>query len=73
VLSHIVGDEASLAVKKDPFVIKVGEKLYKKHISQMYLHTHISQKMRKLGRLLVKARMYDNEHLSDIIDAANFL
>ncbi|KAK3084356.1 hypothetical protein FSP39_012139 [Pinctada imbricata] len=61
VLSRMSTDEVTMVVRNDPIIIRVGEKLFQKHGQLPHLYSHISQKMRELGRFLLSVRKEDPE------------
>ncbi|XP_052248178.1 uncharacterized protein LOC127856165 isoform X19 [Dreissena polymorpha] len=59
VFGKMVKDEVTLAARNDTIILKVGEKLYQKHGHLPHLYSHISQKMRELGRFLICSKTQD--------------
>ena len=49
-------DEVTDACRQDPLILEFGARLYKKLGHEKHLHAHIREKLRELGRLLVKLR-----------------
>ncbi|XP_056011555.1 uncharacterized protein LOC130051986 isoform X4 [Ostrea edulis] len=74
VFGKMVRDEVTIAARNDAIILKVGEKLYQKHGHLTHLYSHISQKMRELGRFLICAKTQDLSIncLNDIIDPEKF-
>lgn len=74
VVSKMVGDEVSIAARNDRVIMKIGEKLYQKHGHLPHLYTHISQKIRELGRFLICARKQDADIncMTDILAPEKF-
>lgn len=74
VIGRMTADEISIAARNDPTIIKIGEKLYQKHGHLPHLYTHVSQKMRELGRLLLVVRSEDRNitTIKDVIHAQKF-
>lgn len=70
----MVRDEVTIAARNDPIILKVGEKLYQKHGHLTHLYSHISQKMRELGRFLICSRKKDSRIncLNDILSPEKF-
>ena len=64
VISKMVCDEVTLAARNDPIIVAVGEKLFRKHGHLPHLNTYVSQKMRELGRFLIKVREIDPKIVS---------
>ena len=56
IFNKMKSDEVTNAARNDRIILKIGEKLYQKHGSLPHLYTHISQKIRELGRFLLCAR-----------------
>ena len=61
VLKRMSADEISIAARNDTIIVKFGEKLYQKHGHLTHLYTHVSQKMRELGRLIISLRELDED------------
>lgn len=59
VFGKMLKDEVTLAARNDTIILKVGEKLYQKHGHLTHLYSHISQKMRELGRFLICSKTQD--------------
>ncbi|XP_062581100.1 uncharacterized protein LOC134242919, partial [Saccostrea cucullata] len=74
VLNRMSADEVSIAARNDTIIVKIGEKLYQKHGHLTHLYTHVSQKMRELGRLLISLREIDEDinSLDDAIQPQKF-
>jgi hypothetical protein len=74
VFGRMVRDEVTIVVRNDPIILKVGEKLYQKHGHLPHLYSHISQKMRELGRFLICSRKQDSRIncLNDILSPEKF-
>lgn len=74
VLCHMNEDKVSDCIRNDQLILKYGEKILKVGKEQHNRH-FISQKMRELGRLLIKVREIQNCSLTlaDIIKPSQFL
>lgn len=59
VFGKMVRDEVTIAARNDRIILKIGEKLYQKHGHLTHLYSHISQKMRELGRFLICSKTQD--------------
>ena len=71
---RMIVDDITMAARTDSLIMKLGEKLYLKHVNLLKFYNYISQKMRELGRFLIKARTIDSsiKTLTDVIDPAKF-
>jgi len=56
VLEKMNHDEISIPAKNDPLIMKFGTRLFSAVGHEEHTHGYISQKMRELARLLIKAR-----------------
>ena len=74
VVSKMATDNVTIAARNDQIIVKIGEKLYQKHGHLPHLRSHISQKMRELGRFLICARDEDSDIrcMADILVPAKF-
>ena len=74
VIKRMVLDDVTLVVRNESLILAMGEKLYQKHGHLEHMNTYISQKMRELARLLIRARSLnpDIQSLSDIIVPSKF-
>lgn len=64
-------DDVSLALKLDPLIIKYGNVLCRKHYNNDDQTYHISNKLRELGRLLIKLRSSNEEKVKCFQDVIN--
>ena len=60
-MSRMTYNEVTIAARNDTIIVKIGEKLFQKHGHLPQLYSHVSQKMRELGRFLVKLRETDQD------------
>ena len=74
ILGRMIVDDITMAAFTDSLIMKLWEKLYLKHVNLPQFYNCISQKMRELGRFLIKARTIDSSKktLTDVIDPAKF-
>ena len=72
ILGRMMFDDITMAACTNSLIMKLGGKLYLKHLPQFY--NYISQKMRELGRFLIIARTINSsiKTLTDVIDLAKF-
>lgn len=52
-------DDISFAARRDDVIVKFGERMFSKLGNEKHHISHVSQKMRELGRLLLKVREMD--------------
>lgn len=69
VISKMSPDEVTIASRTDRIIVRIGERLYQKHGHLPHLRSHISQKMRELGRFLIcaKEKNSDIKCISDLL------
>lgn len=57
-------DDVSFAARRDNVIVKFGERMFAKLGNEKHHISHVSQKMRELGRLLLKVRETDPDIVS---------
>jgi hypothetical protein len=74
VVSRMNIDDISMIARNDGLIVAYGVKSYAKTGHEQHTHQHISQKMRQLGRLVMKARELDAEaiDLKSVIQPRKF-
>ncbi|XP_053385481.1 uncharacterized protein LOC123538701 [Mercenaria mercenaria] len=70
VISKLRDDAVAAKIKCDPLILEFGQRRYDKTGKYQHTHTHISQRLRELGRFLIRANKLDPslKQLSDCIN-----
>lgn len=74
IVSRMVIDKVSHAVKNDPLICEFGDRLLERHGGDGSKDGHVSQKMRELGRFLLAAKSLDHkvQTLEDVLVPPKF-
>ncbi|XP_038063255.1 uncharacterized protein LOC119733959 isoform X4 [Patiria miniata] len=74
IIGHMQHSDVALVARNDDLIIKLGMHTLGKVGRAQNFHQHVSQKMREVGRLLLKAREINTsiQTLGDCIDPKNF-
>jgi hypothetical protein len=70
IFGKMVVDEVTVAARQDRLIVRLGENLYQKYRNYPHLYQLVSQKMRELARLLIRARKHDSD-ISSFYDLIN--